>query len=181
MAADFAWASIYIYIYIRQIAPGARCKRCTCLCLLNGHLLLTLFGRLIYVDRYICVIWQQKTNRFAWQRTNWHGPWSQHPENWRAGERKRLIRGSSSLGPWAGLGLGLARVWDQGLFRWRGKGEPLAACLFASLTLYSPREPPTFVWATFLACNLYIFCILRLYFAGYQNKNYVAEYVEGKG
>lgn len=56
--------------------------------------------------------------------------------------------------------------------------EPLAACLFASLTLYSPREPPTFVWVTFLACNLYIFCILRLYFAGYQNKNYVAEQYE---
>lgn len=83
---------------------------------------------------------------------------------------------------WAGRNAFPTGWWDQGLFRWRGMGieglEPLAACLFASLTLYSPREPPTFVWVTFLACNLYIFCILRLYFAGYQNKNYVAEQYE---
>jgi len=86
------------HVLIRQIAPrcagfsGARCKHCTCLCLLNGHLP---SSNLVYPFNvtYIGYTLKKKwkiTNRFAWQRTNWHGPGSlntpntKEPVDWRA-------------------------------------------------------------------------------------------------
>lgn len=92
------------HVLIRQIAPrcagfsGARCKHCTCLCLLNGHLPssnlvypfnVTYMGytlkKKVKNNQSICMA----THKLAWTRV------PQHPEYYRTGG---LVSGNAWLG-----------------------------------------------------------------------------------